>query len=49
MPDVLDYDDLEMSRVDRVLELEGELFVKLAPTRAKACIAFIETTRTAQG
>jgi len=48
MPDILDYDDLDMNRVDGVLEREGELFLSLAPNHAKACIAFIETIRTAQ-
>ena len=48
MREVLDYGNLEMKLVDRVLDAEGELFVKLSPQHARACIAFIDTTRNAQ-
>lgn len=48
MREVLDYADLSMEHVDRVLDAEGELFVKLSPEHASACIAFIDTTRQAQ-
>jgi hypothetical protein len=48
MGEALDYRDLRMEHVDRVLDTEGELLVKLTPQHARACIAFIETTRRAQ-
>lgn len=48
MREVLDYRDLRMEHVDRVLDAEGELFVKLSPQHARACIALIDTTRNAQ-
>lgn len=45
----LEYADLNMDRVDSVLSETGELFVSLPEGRARACIAFIETVRVAQG
>ena len=48
MREVLDYADLAMEHVDRVLDAEGELFVKLSPQHARACIAFIAAIRQAQ-
>lgn len=45
----LGYADLDMNRIDSVLSETGELFVSLPETHARACIAFIETVRAAQG
>ena len=48
MREILNYADLTMEHVDRALDADGELFVKLSPEHARACIAFIDTTRQVQ-
>lgn len=45
MSPILQYADIEMSKVDRLLAEQGEVLVSLRPSRAKLCIAFIETAR----
>jgi hypothetical protein len=43
---ILRYSEIEIAKVDRLLAEEGELLISLPPSRAKLCIAFIETVRS---
>jgi len=48
MTSALCYEDLDMNRVDGILDEKGELLVSLPPNHASALISFIETTQVAQ-
>lgn len=48
MTSALRYDDLDMNRVDAILEATGELLILLPPNHASALISLIKTVQTAQ-
>jgi hypothetical protein len=45
---IVEYDELNMTRVDKIFSEERELLVSLSSTHAKALLSFIETVRTSQ-
>ena len=48
MTSALRYDELDMNRVDTILDEKGELLISLPPNHASVLISFIETVQVSQ-